>query len=190
MMKSFVTTQEKIVYLTFDDGPEIGITDFVLDELRKYNFKATFFCRGDNAENNHSLLERIKSEGHAIGNHTYNHLHSYDYSSSEYCNDVDKADKVLNTLLFRPPHGSLTLAAYLKLIKKYKPYFWSLNSGDSDLLQFDYNRSIDYLKNRTKPGDIVLFHFCKRHEKETRELLPTYLSWLKENNYYSNVITV
>ena len=71
-----IATKNKHVYLTFDDGPEAGICEFVLDELAKYGFKATFFCRGDNAENNYKLLERIISEGHAIGNHTFSHLHS------------------------------------------------------------------------------------------------------------------
>ena len=185
-----IENSQSIVYLTFDDGPESGICEFVLNELKKYNFKATFFCRGDNAEQNHLLLDRIISEGHAVGNHTYSHLHSYNCTSREYYNDVEKADRVLNTFLFRPPHGSLTLVSYLKLRKKYKSYFWSLNSGDSDMEHYDFNRSICRLKSNTKPGDIVLFHFCKRHEKETRELLPVYLAWLNDNGYSSKAITI
>lgn len=181
-------TDGKVVYLTFDDGPEPGITEFVLDELDKYDFKATFFCRGDNAEKNPQLLSLLKSQGHGLGNHTYSHLHSYEVGAKTYINDVDKADNVLHTELFRPPHGSLTFAAWLKLQKKYCIYFWSLNSGDSDLQLFDYNRSVDNLKANTKSGDIVLFHFCHRHEKETRKVLPEYLQWLYENGYKCNVI--
>lgn len=181
-----VNTPDKSVFLTFDDGPEPGITEFVLDELKSYGFKATFFCRGDNAEKYPELLERIKSGGHTIANHSYSHIHSFDMSGKEFAEDVHRCDPVLNTNLLRPPHGSLRLSAWLRLRKEYKIFFWSLNSGDSDMESFNYERSITSLKNRTKPGDIVLFHFCHKHEKETRELLPVYLQWLKDNGYKSN----
>ena len=177
----------KIVYLTFDDGPEPGITGFVLDELGKYGFKATFFCRGDNAEKHPELLERLRAEGHAIGNHTYSHLHAYNVSAKEYLNDVEKADGVLHTTLFRPPHGSLTFRTWWRL-RKRTIVFWSLNSGDSDMERFDYENSMSRLKSQTKPGDVVLFHFCHRHEKETRQLLPVYLKWLSVQGYKSEII--
>jgi len=185
---STVPSSEKIVYMTFDDGPEEGITEFVLKELEKYGFKATFFCRGDNAEMHPELLKRLQDEGHSIGNHTYNHIHAYETSAKDYTKNVEAADKVLHTSLFRPPHGSLTFATWLRLHKKYQMYFWSLNSGDSDMEVFDYNRSLDNLKTSTKSGDIVLFHFCHRHEKETMQLLPIYLQWLFEQGYVCKAI--
>lgn len=183
-----IPNNNNAVFLTFDDGPEPGITEFVLDELAKYKFKATFFCRGDNAEKYPELLDRIKKDGHAIGNHTYSHINSFNCSIKEYCADVDKADRVLNTPLFRPPHGSHTLLTFLRLKKRYKSYFWALNSDDSAMNRFDYYKSIDMLKNHTKVGDIVLFHFCHKHEKETRILLPEYLKWLFDNGYKSNAL--
>ena len=185
-MISFVKPQDNTIYLTFDDGPEPDITEFVLDELKRYNFKATFFCRGDNAEKQPSLLQRIKDEGHTIANHTYSHLHAFDVSAKKYAADVDKANNILHTNVFRPPHGSLTLGSWLRIQKANHIYFWSLNSGDSDMEKYDYNRSIEILKNRTKAGDIVLFHFCHKHERETMELLPEYLRWLKINGYKSD----
>lgn len=184
-----IPTSGKTIFLTFDDGPEPDITEFVLDELRKYGFKATFFCRGDNAEKNPKLLERIINDGHSVGNHTYSHLHSFKCPTRAYCEDVEKANCVLKTNLFRPPHGSHTLFTFLRLRKKYKSFFWSLNSGDSDMDRYDFNRSINSLKSRTKPGDIVLFHFCHKHEKETRELLPVYLKWLADNGYKSDKLS-
>ena len=184
-----IPNNNNAVFLTFDDGPEPGITEFVLDELAKYNFKATFFCRGDNVEKYPELLNRIKKDGHAIGNHTYSHVHSFNCNFKEYCADVDKADRVLNTPLFRPPHGSHTLLTFLRLKKRYKSYFWALNSDDSAMNRFDYYKSIDMLKNQTKVGDIVLFHFCHKHEKETRVLLPEYLKWLSNNGLCSQSIT-
>lgn len=184
-MISRISTATNVVYLTFDDGPEPGITDFVLEELNRYGFKATFFCRGDNAEKTPLLIERIRQEGHSIANHTYSHIHSYNMGGKEYADDVHRCDSILGTNLFRPPHGSLKLSAWLRLRKDYKIFFWSLNSGDSDMNRYDYDRSINTLKTRTKPGDIVLFHFCHKHEKETRELLPVYLQWLKDKGLKS-----
>lgn len=182
---SSVNVSSSVVFLTFDDGPEPGIAEFVLDELGKYGYKATFFCRGDNAEKYPHLMERIRREQHAIGNHTFSHLHAYDSSTSEYIKDVMRADEVLHTTLMRPPHGSLTLRTWIKLRNRFSIFFWSLNSGDSDLKHFNFDRSISTLCSQTKPGDIVLFHFCHRHENETRKLLPAYLKWLYDNGYKS-----
>ena len=177
-----IPSHHKNIYLTFDDGPEDGITEFVLSELDKYGFKATFFCRGDNAEKHPELLQLLRDKGHAIGNHTYGHLHAYDSSAQEYAVDVAKADAILNTRLMRPPHGSLSFRAWWK-IRKYKIVYWALNSEDSSLGSFNYAQAINHLKSKTSPGDVILFHFCHRHENETRQILPSYLSWLHEQGF-------
>ena len=182
-----LTTDEAVVFLTFDDGPEPGITEFVLEELNKYGFKATFFCRGDNAENNKELMTMIIEKGHSIGNHTYSHLHAYNVSAKTYIDDVNKADSFLHTSLFRPPHGSLTLRTWWKL-KNRKIVFWSLNSEDSSMGHFNYEHAIKLLKSNTKAGDVVLFHFCHKHESESRQILPVYLKWLSDNDYQCRVI--
>ena len=187
---SHLYSEDKIVYLTFDDGPEHGITEFILNELNCYGFKGTFFCRGDNAERHPELLTLLQEQGHIVGNHTYSHNHAYYENARAYYMDVERANKVLNTQLFRPPHGSLTIISWLLLHRKYKIIYWSLNSGDSDLEAFDYNRSLDNLKSKTKKGDIILFHFCHRHENETKKLLPVYLKWLYENNYRCEIINL
>lgn len=182
---SHIPTKEKVVYLTFDDGPEPGICEFVLDELRKYGFKATFFCRGDNAEHYPVLLSRIIHESHSIGNHTYSHFHAYSTSSKQYLDDIERANQVLHSKLLRPPFGSLTLPTWISLRSKYRIVYWSLGSGDSNLENFDFEHNYHQLINDTSSGDIVLFHFCRLHEKETRVLLPAYCKWLKDNNYTS-----
>lgn len=185
---SRILVESKIIFLTFDDGPEPYISEFVLNELDKYGFKATFFCRGDNAEKYPELLQRIKLSGHTIGNHTYNHLHAFNCPSIMYINDVNNADRILHTELFRPPYGCLTVNTWMNLKDKYRMYYWSLNSGDSDAEKFNYKKSLTTLKNDTKPGDIVLFHSCIRHEGATRCLLPDYLIWLIDNGYRSCAI--
>ena len=182
-----IASDVKAVYLTFDDGPEPGITEFVLAELEKYGFRATFFCRGDNAKKNPELTGLIREKGHSIGNHTYSHLHAYKVSSKVYINDVTKADELLHTLLFRPPHGSLTFWTWWKL-KNRNIVFWSLNSEDSAMERFEYKHAIENLKTSTHAGDIVLFHFCHKHENETRQILPAYLKWLSDNEYKCRII--
>ncbi len=180
---SHINTKEKVVYLTFDDGPEPGICEFVLDELRKYGFKATFFCRGDNAEQYPELLSRIINEDHSIGNHTYSHLHAYSTSSKQYLDDIERANQILHSSLLRPPFGSLTLTTWLSLKSKYRIIYWSHSSGDSNLDDFDYDSCFFQLKKKTVHGDIILFHFCKLHEVETRSILSSYCKWLRDNNF-------
>lgn len=183
-----VYNNRKAVFLTFDDGPEPAITEFVLDELKKHDFKATFFCRGDNAEIYPGLIQTIISEGHSIGNHTYSHLNSFETKTNDYQANVEQADAILHTPLFRPPKGSITLSAFCRLHGKYKIYYWSLMSGDSMMERFDKTKCFEQLINHTKSGDIILFHFCHRHENETRQILPDYLNWLDKNGYHSEII--
>lgn len=178
-----VKTSSKVVYLTFDDGPEGEITNFVLDELKKYNAKGTFFCRGDNAEKNRSQLDRIIIEGHTIGNHSYSHLNSFNTPTKTYIENIKKADNLLKTNLFRPPWGSLTISAFFSLYNRYKIVYWSLTSGDSQLKRFDLDKNLSNLKHKTSKGDIILFHSCKIHERETKLILPLYLQWLYSEGY-------
>lgn len=187
MALSKLNVREKVIYLTFDDGPEEGITQFVLDELEKYGFKATFFCTGKNASSNPTLMKKIIDNGHSVANHTFSHLVAYNVTCNDYVEDIKKASNVIPSGLFRPPCGCLTVSSWLKLYRKYRIVYWSLNSGDSRMKNFDYKTSVKNL-HKTKCGDIVLFHFCRLHENETRLLLPYYLEWLHENNFQSECI--
>lgn len=180
-----IDSSEKKVFLTFDDGPEIGITEFVLDELARFNFKATFFCCGNNAQKYPVLMKRIVAEGHTLGNHTYSHYNAYDVVSKLYVNDVEKADTLLHTKWFRPPYGCLAFGAWTQLRKKYKIVFWSLNSNDSAGDKFNFDKSFKTLTEKTATGEIVLFHFCCKHENETKQILSPYLNWLLKNGFVS-----
>ena len=180
-----IRTQDKVVYLTFDDGPDPDITEFVLKQLRKYRFTATFFCMGCKAREYPDLLYAILNDGHSIGNHTYNHFHSFHTLTHDYIVDVKMADQILRTHLFRPPWGALSLSVFLKLRKDYKIVYWSLDSGDSGNESFQYERSKQRLIDRTTVGSVVLFHCCHKHANETKRLLPMYLNWLERNGYKS-----
>ena len=171
------------IYLTFDDGPEPGITEFVLDELAKYEAKATFFCVGQNIEKHPSLLRKIKEKGHSIGSHSYSHKHAHSNSCLVYLDDVKCFDKLMETTLFRPPFGALTLRTYLKIRKNKEIVLWHLSSNDFALERFNLYNSLNNLKHKTANGKIILFHFSNRHEKETRMILPLYLEWLSVNKY-------
>lgn len=182
-----IKTNSNNIYLTFDDGPEPDITQFVLNELDKYGFKATFFCKGENAEKYPELLRIILKSGHALGNHTYAHKNAYRINTDSYLADVEKADRFLHTHLFRPPYGCLKFPAYFHLHKKYKIIYWSVGSGDSQKETFELEKNLSHLKN-TKAGDIVLFHFSKENKNGTQTLLPIYLKWLKEQGFISSII--
>ena len=182
-----IKNNENNVYLTFDDGPEPDITQFVLNELDKYDFKATFFCKGQNVENYPELLREIVKRGHSLGNHTYEHKHAYQRNVVTYLADVEKADIILHTYLFRPPNGCLKWSAWLQLRRKYKIIYWSIGSGDSQKETFDFDKCMSRLKN-TKAGDISLFHFCVEHQYGTRMILPAYLKWIKEQGLTSKII--
>lgn len=177
--------KEKTVYLTFDDGPESGITEFVLSELDKYGFKATFFCCGSNAEKHPELLEAIYRNGHLVANHTFSHIHSYRTKDKRYIADVEHAAEQLQTVVFRPPWGALKLSAFLELRRKFRIVMWNLDSGDAGE-HCIAEHSIQELCQGTRRGAIVLFHFSKQHESNTRKILPSYLKWLSENAWTSS----
>ena len=122
-------------------------------------------------------------EGHTIGSHTYSHISAHRTGKSDYLKDVEHFDLLTSTILFRPPWGALTLKTYLFLRRKKEIVLWHLSSNDFALNKFDLKRDLDNLKKKTVGGKIILFHFCNRHEKETRQILPLYLKWLQTTSY-------
>ena len=108
----------KEIYLTFDDGPTPEITTFVLNELKKNKAKATFFCIGKNVKKHPTIYERIKKEGHAVGNHTYNHLNGFRTNNTNYIENIQQAEKLIETNLFRPPYGRLNHLKQNQLLER------------------------------------------------------------------------
>lgn len=169
-----VNTKERILYLTFDDGPIPSITPFVLDELKKWNAKATFFCIGQNIEANLEIFQRIEDEGHSIGNHTYDHLNGWNYKDKEYFENIEKCGTVLNSKLFRPPYGKLKPSQYSIIKSKYMLVMWDVLSFDFDTKISEEKVCRNVLKN-AEEGSIVVFHDSLKAEPKVRFALPKVL---------------
>lgn len=173
---------EKAVYLTFDDGPIPEATPWIIETLARYNVKATFFMVGDNVFKYPHLLELIRSHGHRLGNHTYNHIGGLRHSFKGYLNNVHKADDLIHSQLFRPPHGWMSWGQYMYLRKKYTIVMW-------DLVTRDYSNRLtadDVLENvrlYARPGSIITFHDSLKSIDKLKVMLPKALEWLIGEGY-------
>ncbi|ARN78275.1 polysaccharide deacetylase family protein [Nonlabens spongiae] len=169
----------KEIYLTFDDGPTPIVTDKVLEILRDYGVKATFFCIGDCVKRHPDIYQRLLDQGHRVGNHTFNHLNAWKTSWQEYLDNTGQAAQLISSNLFRPPYGKITSSVVKKLKSKgYKVVMWDVLSGD-----FDTSRSasscLENLKKNTRNGSIVVFHDSEKAQERLLEILPEYLEFLK-----------
>ena len=176
--------REHAVYLTFDDGPIPESTPFILDTLRRYAIKATFFMVGDNVRKHPDLYEQIRSEGHQVGNHTHNHISGFRHSLHSYSYNVEKANAYIHSHLFRPPHGWIRPVQYALLTqqKRYKMVMWDLVTRDySKWLNADdvVNNVMRYARN----GSIITFHDSLKAIDKLRTALPQSIEWLKEQGY-------
>ncbi len=168
--------KEPVIYLTFDDGPHPEITPWVLDQLRAYNAKATFFCVGDNLERFPQVAEQIQQEGHSLGNHTFNHLDGWKSDNEFYLSNIDKCEVLTDTKLFRPPYGKIGPLQAIKLKKSdYKVIMWTVLSRDFER-DLNITESAQALKKHSRAGSIVLFHDSEKANHNLKQLLPDYLA--------------
>ena len=173
----------KEIYLTFDDGPTPEITTYVLDELKKHNAKATFFCIGKNVKKYHIIYERIKKEGHAIGNHTYNHLNASRVTKTSYIENIQKAAKLIKSNLFRPPYGRLKSSQARSIISMgYKIIMWDVLSADFDTTVTP-EKCLKNVLSKTSSGSIVVMHDSHKAKDKIYYALPKILSYFTEKGY-------
>ncbi len=173
MTWSYPVGDSNAIYLTFDDGPMPEVTSWVLDLLKQFNAKATFFCVGDNAQKYPGLLKRIMDEGHAIGNHTYNHLNGWKTNDKEYFRNIQMATNVLPTKLLRPPYGRLKPSQLKVLRKRYHIIMWSVLTQDYDQ-KISPEQCLENAMN-ARNGDIVLFHDSIKARQNLEFALPLFL---------------
>ena len=173
----------RVVYLTFDDGPIPECTPQVLDILAQYGVKATFFMVAENAVRYPELLERVRNEGHSVGNHTYHHLRGFKTDTRTYLEDVDKANEVLGTSLFRPPYGRMSWKQKKALAQKgYTVCLW-------DVLTHDYNRNytvehmLKVVRRYVRNGSIITCHDSLKSCDRLLILLPQMIEYLQKEGY-------
>jgi len=152
-----IRTTEKVLYLTFDDGPDPVSTPKLLDILKGYNTKALFFCNGMEAEKYSGLINQIRNEGHAVGNHGYCHLDGWRTNCESYLADIRRASAFTSDKIFRPPFGHLRFSQYRILKKKIKIVFWDLMPYDFDPT-LGSKKSLEILKKKLRPGSIIVLH--------------------------------
>lgn len=189
-------TDRKELYLTFDDGPIDGPTEFVLETLEQFSAKATFFCIGDNIRKHPEVFRKITVAGHSIGNHTYNHLNGWKTQTHRYIDNVRLCDEQLTAggytstserKLLRPPYGKITFGQ-IRSLSRYKIVMW-------DVLTKDYDQSYapDFLLKKaialSRPGSIVVFHDSLKAEKNLRHILPAYLRHFTDHGFTFKAIS-
>lgn len=170
------------IYLTFDDGPIPEITPWILDCLKEYQVKATFFCVGENIKKHPEIFDRILAEGHAVGNHTYNHLRGWDSEDQIYFQNIEKCEKLTNSRLFRPPYGRAKKSQMKVLAQDYKIIMWDVLTGDYDPKispEQCYKNCVNYTRN----GSIIVFHDNIKAINNVKYALPKCIEQLLRKGY-------
>lgn len=196
-----ITTTDKTIYLTFDDGPTPEITNWTLDTLKNFNAKATFFCIGNNIKKHPDIFENILKEEHSIGNHSFNHIKGWKTKTKDYLKDISEAQKIIDSKiqichtersrsaefriqnLFRPPYGQIKPKQGRKLIDQgYKIIMW-------DILSFDWDKNItketclNNVVQKATRGSVVVFHDSIKASKNMQYALPKVLDYFSEMGY-------
>lgn len=180
-----VDTEEKSIYLTFDDGPHEVATPFVLDQLNAFNAKGTFFCVGKNVVEQPEIYRRIVDDGHRVGNHTYEHLNGSKVKDDLYIHDIFNAKKVIDSDIFRPPYGRIS-KFQVKLMNEanlnLKVVMWDVLSGDFDL-SLSGEQCLKNVINNAKRGSIVVFHDSSKAFSRLEYALPKTLEYFSKKGF-------
>ena len=177
-----IKTNKNELFLTFDDGPHPDITPWVIETLKKFNAKATFFCVGENVCKYPDVYKSILKAGHKTGNHSYNHLKGWETKNQEYFENIELAREKISSDLFRPPHGRISRSQIRKLKQEYSIIMWSV-------LSFDFDTRISGEKcfrnsiSTKKPGTISVFHDSEKAWKNLEFALPKYLNYFSDLGY-------
>jgi peptidoglycan-N-acetylglucosamine deacetylase len=183
-----VPTQEKTIYLTFDDGPIPDVTPWVLEQLAKFNAQATFFCVGANVEKHPDIFQQIIDEGHSVGNHTLNHLNGWDVENISYFHNIRHCARLVKTNLFRPPYGRITPAQVQFVQRHYKIVMWDVLSGDFDQ-DISKEQCLENVVQNAREGSIIVFHDSIKAQENLYYALPRTLEHFAAKGYRFRAIT-
>ena len=177
-----IPTKEKVLYLTFDDGPIPQVTPWVLEQLAAYDAKATFFCVGDNINKHPEVFQQVRAAGHAVGNHTYNHLNGWLTDNIPFFHNVRHGANLTHSVLFRPPYGRLKRKQAQFLQRHYRIVMWDVLSGDFDPA-ISPEQCLHNVIDNAQEGSIVVFHDSLKAEDKLRYVLPKVLQYFATEGY-------
>ena len=180
-------TDKRTIYLTFDDGPIPEVTPRVLEILRDYVAKATFFCVGDNVHKHPDIFRQLTDNGHAVGNHTYHHLNGWKTPDTDYLNDVERCREVLPSRLFRPPYGRMSRSQASVLRRNYKIVMWDVLSGDYSP-DISPEKCLSNITENAGPGSIIVMHDSQKARKNLLFALPRVLEHYASAGFSFEVI--
>lgn len=176
---------EKVIYLTFDDGPHPVATRFAIDTLNAFEAKATFFCLGKNIATHPDLFQELKAGGHAVGNHTYEHVNGWKTKTANYLAEISKTQELTKSNLFRPPYGRMSKKQQLALNRQFpdmKIVMWELLSGDFDT-KLTPEKCWHNVKKHTRSGSIIVFHDSAKALARMQFALPQTLAYFRDKGY-------
>ena len=181
--------ERKVLYITFDDGPIPEVTDFVLDKLKEFDAKATFFCVGDNVQKHPKQFKAIVEKGHIIANHTFNHLNGWDTETKKYIKNISACEKEVSSVtekysqkMFRPPYGRIKKAQYEYLKVNYEVIMWDVLTGDFDQ-NLDKEKCLQESIKATSNGSIIVFHDSIKAKENMMYALPKFLAHFSQLGY-------
>ncbi len=183
-----IPVEDNSVFLTFDDGPTPGVTDWILDQLKIYGAKATFFCVGNQVSKFPFLLKRIFDEGHTIGNHTYTHLHGWKSNKDSYIYEIKKTNEIIEKVLgfqpqyFRPPYGKFSRTMRDAILETHKIIMWDVLAGDFDSQLSSDNCILNVLSTFEK-GSIIVLHDSLKCKDKIKNILPPLLSFFHNSKF-------
>lgn len=177
-----IPTKEKVIYLTFDDGPIPEVTPWVMSQLAEYDAKATFFCVGENVQRHPEIFEQVRDAGHTVGNHTYSHLNGWASENVPYFLNVRRCAHLTKSELFRPPYGRLMPKQTQFLQRHYRIVMWDVLSGDFDPV-ISQEQCLQNVVKNAKPGSIVVMHDSLKAHNKLQFVLPRVLKHFTEKGY-------
>lgn len=178
---------EGCVYLTFDDGPTPEVTEWVLEQLSKYDAKATFFCIGKNAELFPDILQKVRDAGHSIGNHSYSHVKGWGMGCERYVEDIDMSNAILDSRLVRPPYGRISKGQIRRLAERYHIIMWDILSRDYSKVVTPQGCVMEVVPH-LREGSIIVFHDSKKASKNLYYALPRVLEAIYDKGLKSKAI--